>query len=422
VRLVATGPTVRRMFRFLGIFIVVVVVALGGAREGMADDEMPVAAAIDSRLAGDEKRTRFVVDLDRYLDFHVFVLVDPYRVVLDLPQTDFQFADGAGETSRGLVSAYRYGRYAPGKSRIVLDTTGPVEIDRAFTLEAQDDQPARLVVDLVESDRSTMLAATDSGTTEDVREHENVPGLDEHTAVPPGAGSDADDIVIVIDPGHGGIDSGAVSNSGVKEKDIVLSVGHRLKDALEESGQFEVHLTRENDIFVPLAERVRFAREKRASLFISLHADSVSTGSVSGASVYTLSERASDAVAAALAEQENRSDALAGVELAEETNDVVDILLDLVRRETKNHAVFFARSLVESLREDVALVRNPLRSAGFRVLRAHDVPSVLLELGYLTNTRDEKLLTDDEWQDRVSERVADAVLDYFGERHARGPF
>jgi hypothetical protein len=123
VRLVATGPTVRRMFRFLGIFIVVVVVALGGAREGMADDEMPVAAAIDSRLAGDEKRTRFVVDLDRYLDFHVFVLVDPYRVVLDLPQTEFRFADGAGEDGRGLVSAYRYGRFAPGKSRIVLDTT-----------------------------------------------------------------------------------------------------------------------------------------------------------------------------------------------------------------------------------------------------------------------------------------------------------
>jgi N-acetylmuramoyl-L-alanine amidase len=203
---------------------------------------------------------------------------------------------------------------------------------------------------------------------------------------------------------------------------VVLAFGQRLRSALEESGRFEVHMTRDDDVFVPLNDRVRFARQKRASLFISIHADSVARGTVSGASVYTLSERASDEVAAQLAAQENRSDALAGIELSEETNEVADILLDLVHRETKNHSVFFARTLVDSLQEDVALVRNPLRSAGFRVLEAHDVPSVLLELGFLTNREDEKLLTDEEWQDTVAARVSDAVLAYFGEKHARAPF
>lgn len=381
-----------------------------------------VAVAEASRLAGDEQRTRFVVDLDAHLDFRVFVLADPYRVVIDLPQTDFQLDEDAGKSGRGLVSAYRYGRFAPGKSRIVLDATGPVEIDRSFALEAEDDQPARLVIDLVESDRESVLAAISDDPPRRTGDSSDAPNITEHTAVPPGAGEEADRIVVVIDPGHGGIDPGAVSPSGVTEKEIVLEFARRLQDELEKLDRFDVRLTREADVFIPLADRVAYAREQRASLFISVHADSVSSGSVSGASVYTLSERASDDVAAALAEQENRSDALAGIHLTEDTDDVADILIDLMRRETKGHSVFFARTLVSSLEPDIELVRNPLRSAGFHVLRAHDVPSVLLELGFLTNRDDEQALTDEDWQARVAARVAEAVQSYFGQRHARGPF
>jgi N-acetylmuramoyl-L-alanine amidase len=243
-----------------------------------------------------------------------------------------------------------------------------------------------------------------------------------HEAVRPGSGHEGRDIVVVIDPGHGGIDPGAKSRGGTLEKDVVLAFARRLQSALETSGRYTVRMTRDDDIFIPLGERVNIARREKASLLISVHADSVRTGNVSGASVYTLSERASDTVAAALAEQENRSDVIAGVDLTGESDAVADILIDLVQRETKNYAVFFARTLVTELKQNTGMVRNPHRSAGFRVLKAHDVPSVLLELGFLTNPSDEKHLTDGKWQDSVAKSVAEAVSEYFGEQHARAPF
>lgn len=384
-----------------------------------ADDGNAFATAEDARLAGDEQRTRFVVDLDRHLDFRVFSLADPYRVVIDLPETDFAFPDDPGKDGRGLVTAYRYGLFAPGKSRIVLDTEGPVKVDKAFALEPQDGQPARLVLDLVSTDRESMLAEVALSESRNSRRR-SAPGPDDGVdAVPPGEAKNADgEVVVVIDPGHGGIDSGAVSRSGTREKDVVLAFSERLRELLQDTGRYEIHMTRDKDIFIPLADRVNFGREKGASLFISIHADSVAQKGVSGATVYTLSERASDALAAQLAERENRSDAIAGVELSIEADGVADILLDLVRRETKNYSVFFARTLVDKLSGSVDMVKNPHRYAGFRVLKAHDVPSVLVELGYLTNSSDEKRLTDEEWQDGVAERIVESVNTYFGSRQA----
>lgn len=385
-----------------------------------SDIEMPVTA-MSSRLAGDEKRTRFVVDVDRNVDFGVFALADPYRIVIDLPETAFQFASGEGAKGRGLVSAYRYGLIGPGKSRIVLDAKGPVKVDKAFVVDAVDDQPVRLVVDLLSTSREDFMAALA------LQEPRNAaalktPAVSGHEAVRPGAGHEGRDIVVVIDPGHGGIDPGAKSRKGTLEKDVVLEFSRRLRTALEKSGRFTVKLTRDDDVFIPLGNRVNFAREEKASLLISVHADSVRVGNVSGATVYTLSERASDSVAAALAEQENRSDVIAGVDLTGESDAVADILIDLVQRETKNYAVFFARTLVGELKRNTSVVKNPHRSAGFRVLKAHDVPSVLLELGYLTNPNDEKHLVDAEWQETIADTVSKAVSEYFGERHARAPF
>ncbi len=389
------------------------------SQQKVADGSRIVAQA--SRLAGDEKRTRFVVDIDRNAAFVVFALADPYRVVIDLPETEFRFADGQGRTGRGLVSAYRYGLIGPGKSRIVLDVGGPVKVDKAYVVDAVDDQPARLVVDLVSTTRADFMAALALRPAAKTPKPAPPPALGTHEAVRPGAAGEGREIVVVIDPGHGGIDPGATSRKGTLEKDVVLAFSKKLADVLGKSGRYTVHMTRDHDEFIPLADRVSFAREHKASLLISVHADSVSAGSVSGATVYTLSERASDAVAAALAEKENRSDAIAGVDLSEETDAVADILIDLVQRETKNYAVFFARTLVGELKRHTGVVKNPHRSAGFKVLKAHDVPSVLLELGYLTNPDDEKHLLDAEWQEKVAQSVASAVADYFGERHAQAP-
>jgi len=377
--------------------------------------------AITSRLAGDTKRTRFVVDVDRNVPFGVFALADPYRVVIDLPETEFHFDSGDGRTGRGLVNAYRYGLIGPGKSRIVLDTNGPVKVDKAFVVDAVDDQPVRLVVDMLSTSREDFLAELALRQPRQTAATSSPP-MSGHEAVRPGAAKEGREIVVVIDPGHGGIDAGARSRKGTLEKNVVLDFSKRLADTLGRTGRFTVHLTRDDDKFIPLGERVNIARGHKASLLISVHADSVSAGSVSGASVYTLSERASDAVAAALAEQENRSDAIGGVDLSGETDAVADILIDLVQRETKNYAVFFARTLVGELKRHTGVVKNPHRSAGFKVLKAHDVPSVLLELGYLTNSDDEKHLTDAEWQGKIAESVAGAVAQYFGERHARAPF
>lgn len=389
--------------------------------QGKADRLGGRIQAITSRLAGDEKRTRFIVDVDRNVPFGVFALADPYRVVIDLPETEFHFEAGDGRSGRGLVNAYRYGLIGPGKSRIVLDTSGPVKVDKAFVVEAVDDQPVRLVVDLLSTTREDFLAELAMRPPKRSAAQSSPP-MSGHEAVRPGAAGEGRDIVIVVDPGHGGIDAGARSRSGTLEKNVVLDFSRRLADVLGKSGRFSVHLTRDDDEFIPLGERVNIARSHKASLLISVHADSVSAGSVSGATVYTLSERASDGVAAALAEQENRSDAIGGVDLTGETDAVADILIDLVQRETKNYAVFFARTLVDELKRHTGVVKNPHRSAGFKVLKAHDVPSVLLELGYLTNSSDEKHLIDAEWQETVAETVANAVAQYFGERHARAPF
>lgn len=386
-----------------------------GSQPALAEDAGAVVATA-SRLAGDDQRTRLVVDLSDRVEFSVFTLAEPERVVVDLPKVHFQMSPAEGQTGKGLVSAYRYGLFAAGKSRIVIDVPGPVKVDKAFILDPEDGQPARLVIDMVATDRDSFLAEIalqerrDKGPAAPAKPVAEVEPAQSHRPV------------VVIDPGHGGIDPGAISPKKTQEKDIVLAVARRVKAGLERSGRFTVLLTRDQDVFVPLGERVRFARDNNAALFISVHADSVRTGQVSGATVYTLSDRASDSMAAELAEQENKSDAIAGVELPEESGVVADILLDLVQRETKTLSIHFARTLVDGLRREVGMVRNPHRHAGFKVLKAHDVPSVLLELGYLSNRADEKLLLDAEWQEEVSSAVARVVEGFFGDRQARSPF
>jgi N-acetylmuramoyl-L-alanine amidase len=367
-------------------------------------DSLPLAT--DVRLGGDEAQTRFVMDVSRKIDLHVFTLADPYRIVVDIPQVNFRLPAKAGETGRGLIKEFRFGLVMPGGSRIVIDLVKPARVDKAFVVDPAEDAPARLVLELAATDRESFLHKV---------------AFDErlvHAQPPPRAQqsspTDARPL-IVLDPGHGGIDTGTKGPNGQMEKDIVLDFAKRLREKIEGSSKYRVLLTRSDDTFVPLAERVRFAREAGAALLISIHADSLPRreGDAQGATVYTLSETATDPEAARLAEEENRADVIAGVDLKDQPDDVAGILIDLAQRETKTFSVQFARKLVGAMKRTTRLHKEPIKSAGFRVLRAPDVPSVLVELGYVSNKEDLQSLLSDKWRDHTADSMASAIDGYF---------
>ena len=383
---------------FFGALIAGIGLAAAALAAPASADSFPVAT--DARLGGDDTQTRFVLDLSRKIDLHVFTLADPYRVVVDIPQVTFRLPPKTGETGRGLIKAFRFGLVMPGGSRIVFDAVKPVRVDKAFVVDPADGAPARLVLDLVATDRESFLRKI---------------ALDQrfaHAQAPPAreqqpSSGDARPL-IVLDPGHGGIDTGTKGPNGQMEKDIVLDFTKRLREKIETAGKYRVLLTRSDDTFVPLAERVRFAREAGAALFISIHADSLPhrEGDTQGATIYTLSETATDPAAARLAEQENRADVIAGVDLKDQPDDVAGILIDLAQRETKTFSVQFASKLVGIMKQTTRLHKDPLKSAGFRVLRAPDVPSVLVELGYVSNKEDLQSLSSDSWRDRTANAMA----------------
>jgi N-acetylmuramoyl-L-alanine amidase len=380
-----------------------------------AQGESPTVAT-DVRIGGDDKQTRFVVDLNRKVDLAVFTLADPYRVVVDLPQTTFKFPAKAGDQGRGLVKAFRFGLIMQGGSRIVLDAKGPVRLDKAFVLDAAEGQPARLVLDLVATDRASFMRSLALGNRPAAQSASVKP-----SEPPPKPDGDARPLV-VLDPGHGGIDAGTRGSGGELEKDVVLAFAQTLREKLESSGKFRIAMTRSEDVFIPLGERVRFARSRSAGLFISLHADALPRreGQAEGATVYTLSENASDAEAARLAETENKADVIAGVDLTSEPDDVANILVDLAQRETKTFSMQFARTIVDELKTAARLHKHPLKSAGFKVLLAPDVPSVLVELGYMSTKDDLRQLTSASWRAKTAQALAQAVDNFLTPRVASG--
>ncbi len=397
----------------LGLLLAGMLPAAGQVSAGAAGANAPVAT--DARVGGDAKQTRFVVDLSRKVDIRAFTLADPYRVVIDLPQVSFQLPPKAGERGRGLVKAFRFGLVMPGGSRIVLDVTGPVRVEKAFVLDPSDGQPARLVLDLVGIDREAFLraAAVDNRVApEGAKKPE-----------PQSSSSRDQRPIIVLDPGHGGIDTGTRAPSGETEKGVVLEIALMLRDKLEKSGKYRVVMTRTDDSFVALADRVRLARSRNAQLFISIHCDALARGEgeAEGATIYTLSDHATDAAAARLADAENRADVISGVDLSVEPDDIADILIDLAQRETKTFSLQFAKSVATELKSAARMHKHPLKSAGFRVLKAPDVPSVLIELGYVSNQQDLKQLMSEKWRMRAGDAVVQAVNTYFTTRLAGGP-
>ena len=393
---------------------------LGGAsaaeRTGASGPPIGAAAdfpvASDVRLGGDDTQTRLIIDLSRKIDIRSFTLANPYRVVMDMPQVTFQFPTKAGEVGRGLIKAFRFGLVMQGGSRMVIDLARPAQLDMAFVLDAINDQPARLVLHLTATDRDSFMRslALDSGAPQ--RSKPDAP-----VEIKPNGDSRP---LIVVDPGHGGIDNGTRAASGEMEKSIVLEFSLLLRDKIEKTGKYRVLMTRTDDTFVALGERVQFARARQAALFISIHADALRRreGDAQGATVYTLSERASDARAARLAEAENRADVIAGLDLSTEEKDVADILVDLARRETKTFSMQFAQTVVGTLKNAARLHQHPLKSASFVVLKAPDVPSVLVELGYVSNKADLKSLISAEWRDHTADAIVKAVDAFLSPRLA----
>jgi len=396
--------------------------ALGGAsaaeRPGAsgaptnAPDHFPVAS--DVRLGGDDTQTRLIVDLTEKVEIRAFTLANPYRVVLDMPQVTFQFPARAGEAGRGLIKAFRFGLVMQGGSRMVIDLARPAQVDMAFVLGAANDQPARLVLHLTASDRKAFMRT--------VALESRAPERSKPQAPPETKVNGDSRPLVVIDPGHGGIDNGTRAASGEMEKTIVLEFSLLLRDKIEKTGKYRVLMTRSDDTFVALGDRVQFARARQAALFISIHADALRRreGDAQGATVYTLSERASDARAARLAAAENQADVIAGLDLSAEEKDVAGILIDLARRETKTFSVQFAQTVVGTLKNAARLHQHPLKSAAFVVLKAPDVPSVLVELGYVSNKADLKSLISTEWRDRTTDSIVQAVDAFFSTRLAGG--
>ena len=383
--------------------------------QSRATGDYPVANAV--RVGGDQKQTRLVVDFSQKVDIRAFTLANPYRIVIDMPQVAFQFPARTGENGRGLIKAFRYGLVMQGGSRMVIDLAKPARIDKAFVLESSNEQPARLILDLSASDREAFLRA--------IALENRAPevGYKRQPPAPATPDEKADPRpLVVLDPGHGGIDNGTRAASGELEKAIVLEFSLLLRDQIEKTGKYRVLMTRTDDTFIPLGERVHIARQRQAGLFVSIHADALARGDgdAQGATIYTLSDRASDAAAARLAESENGADAIAGLDLSAEPDDVADILFDLARRETKTFSVQFARGLIHEMRHATRMHKDPLKFAGFRVLKAPDVPSVLVELGYVSNRGDLKSLTSEAWRNRTAASIAKAIDTYFATRVAGG--
>ena len=405
-------------------------VRAGVAESTFADMAAQYPVASDVRLAGDEQQTRFILDFDRAVPLRAFVLADPYRVVVDMPQVSFHLAQGAGTAARGLVKAFRYGLVMPGGSRIVLDLSGPAKVASAQVLEAANGQPPRLVVELESVEKSAFVA---TAPAEPKPVDAQVQTVAITTQGVPVASADASPDakltpaiappvidarpVVVIDPGHGGIDNGTQAG-GESEKNLVLGFALALRDRIEKAGKYRVVMTRDDDTFIPLGDRTKIARSHAAALFLSIHADALprGEGSAQGATVYTLSDKASDAEAERLADSENKSDAIGGVNLTEEPADVADILIDLAQRETRTFSNHFARLLVSEMKTTARMHKHPLKSAGFKVLKAPDVPSVLLELGYVSDKSDLQQLVSETWRNKTVGSVQQALDAFFARR------
>lgn len=418
-----------------------------GAFKGGRSSSPPIPLAIEAvRFGVHSGHSRIVIEFNQKADYRVFHLSDPARVVVDLPPGSWH-APKSGLLTGRLIKGYRSGALDDGLTRIIFDLGAPALVSQAFFLPKTSFNQPRLVIDIKPSSVNLFQArlgdvhgnrdlkgpgkarmpASDFARMQDRIAREVIPAPADNTPVlgkpaplqPQRKPYTKRKYTVVIDPGHGGADPGAVGKGGVREKHITLKVAKELARQLEETGRYKAVLTRNTDVYIRLRERVAFSRRVKGDLFISIHADKIGRTGVRGASIYTLSETASDHETARLAEQENNSGVVAGVDLAAESQDVADILLDLAMREKMNESKLLGRYIEEALiNNSVRLLPNSHRAAGFAVLKAPDVPSVLIETGFLSNADEVKLLTSPQFHRKISGAIVDGIDAYFRKIHS----
>ncbi len=368
------------------------------------------------RIGGHAEKERLVLEMSGKSQFRAFVLQSPDRIIIDLD--DFNWKVGKlSRPSVTLVKDVRFGSLGGGKGRVVIETSSPVIIKSAFVIDKANGQPDKIVVDFAKTSAAMMKEAT----TQQMGDMNGSANPQKTGKIAPKKSVEPEEKfnpakakkLIIIDPGHGGQDPGALGVNGAYEKSIVLAVGLELKRQLEKSG-YRVEMTRSTDVFIPLGDRVRFARRKGGDLFISLHADSISRSNVTGASVYTLSDKASDKETAKLAERENKSDLIAGIDLSHQETDVADILIDLAARDTMNQSRYLAKTVITTLDgNNVKVLDTKYRSAGFAVLKAMDIPSILVEMGYLTNRQEVERLSNSAYRVQIASALKASIDKFF---------
>jgi N-acetylmuramoyl-L-alanine amidase len=399
-----------------GLLAAFVLAGVLTARPGQAQTTVTGASV---RL--DERVTTLTFGLSQPVTFEVFTLDNPSRLVIDLPKTNWGLAETVVAMRQGPLDRVRYGLFRPGLARIVADLNGPVTVRGTTLVNAIEGAPYRLVIDMVTPARTNAAnpapkrGTTAAGTPARPAGRPTQQQSDDAAADPTVARKPPAQRVVVLDPGHGGKDPGGIGVSGVYEKTLTLATAREVRRELIRLGLYRVVLTRNSDRFIRLRDRVAIARRVKAELFVSIHADTRATAETRGASVYTLSERASDAEAAALADRENKADLIANLNLTSAGPDVSGILINLAQRDTMNRSARFAAELVRHLEPQTRLLPRTHRFAGFAVLKAPDVPSVLIETGFLSNSADEALLRQPEHRRRLAIAIARAIDAYFAE-------
>lgn len=352
--------------------------------------------------------------LTQVVPYRVFTLDEPARLVVDFREIDWRGVDKTVLDQAETATDIRFGAFQPGWSRLVIDLAQPVILKTAEMQSNQEDGTALLMLNFDTTDAMTfaersgapVVGAWDSGA--------RGPSL-------PAPTPDDGPVTVVVDPGHGGVDPGAVQG-GVHEADLMLQLGIEVAEALNRTGQVRALLTRDADVFVPLERRMTIARAAGADLLISLHADALEEDQAQGASVYTLNEEGSDRAAARMAERHERGDLLAGVDLSEQDDRVATVLMDLARAETRPKGFRFADSVVAALRSSGARLNSrPRREGRLAVLNAPDFASVLIEVGFLSSYRDREMLMTTQGRAPIVAGITNAVLAWAQDEAARAP-
>ena len=393
--------------RYMQALIFVLVLVVSTAAEAAQISNLRIGQGIGS--------VRVVFDADSKFDYKVFLLNEPRRLVVDTQNAEVNPKIEKITDPNNLISSTRLGNAGINGVRIVFDLAKPVVVKKVFMLPPQSNFSWRFVIDIeIASERDFVAkvgnehAFSNDTYNKGKASVKNISSSKAAFTSPKSAKK-----VIVLDAGHGGADPGAIGIGGTYEKHITLAMAKELKEELDKTGRYKVYLTRNRDVFIPLRKRVQIARNYDADLFISIHADSAANKRATGLSVYTLSEKASDKEAAALAEKENKADIVSGLDFTEHSKEVSDVLLNLAQRETLNRSAELATFMVQEMRKSIHTLHDTHRFAGFAVLKAPDVPSVLVELGYLSNRAEERQLKQKSYRKKLATTAAKAINKYF---------